>query len=106
MTRSAGSKTNDANAAATSTLLDASWKSDGPKQKRVRSANNTIETQVYRALKDNFPSWGRDRTHGVLRDGKSLAERIEIDKRRNAAAPGSVAMGPAYYEALRTLYAD
>eukprot|EP00971_Amphidinium_carterae_P351113 6491918-Amphidinium_carterae.2 len=105
MTTSAASSTMKTKAAS-STLLEASWVSDGPKQKRVRSANNTIETQVYRALKDNFPTWGRDRTHGVLRNGKSLAERIESDKRRNASQPGSVSMGPAYYEALRTLHAD
>ena len=61
------------------------------------------ETQVSKAIKDNFGNFSDQNTDVLLHEGMTLRERLLHDKRRQKAGE-DVIMGSFYYSNLRKLY--
>ena len=86
--------------------MDDAWDraTSGKKTLQRKKPSPDIATQVRKALTDNFRGMSSEELDGVLRDGLTLRQRLQQDKRQNAETPGSVQFGKLYYSELRALY--
>ena len=89
-----------------SKMSDAWEKATSSKKAPRKKASPDIPSQVRKSLTDNFKDMNPAEVDCVLRDGLTLRQKLEEDKRKNAECPGSVSFGKLYYIQLRTLYSS
>jgi hypothetical protein len=86
-------------------LLEASF--GGPSSPKPPSGKKrplTVAAQVQRAILDNFKGFTEQEIDSTIYEGLSLRARLYKDKATNQQAPGTIVMGRAYYNQLRSSY--
>eukprot|EP00969_Alexandrium_andersonii_P064079 2822109-Alexandrium_andersonii.AAC.1 len=92
-----------------SSLADAPSGASNRSRKKPATAaarKQSLESQVSKALKDNFPTWSAIDIDGVKlgQPPMSLRERLTADKKKVQDTPGCIVFGSTYYRQLRELY--
>ena len=88
------------------TAVDAAWSSDRESKLARSSGDQSLAGQVRKAIYSNLKMRGvsPEALDGRRRNGVTMREQVEIDKKKNMVCKGSVKMGKVYWDNLRTAY--